>query len=58
MNGEEVVSFPVKGNEWKAMVADSKFADWEAFAKTDTGLIALQDHGHQVSFKNIKIKKL
>ena len=58
MNGEEVVTFPVSGPEWEAMVADSKFADWEEFGKVSTGLIALQDHGHQVSFKNIKIKKL
>ena len=58
MNGEEVVTFPVKGEEWKGMVGDSKFADWEACGKAETGLLALQDHGHQVSFKNIKIKKL
>ena len=58
MNGEEVVTFPVTGPEWEAMVADSKFADWEAFGKANTGHIALQDHGNQVSFRNIKIKKL
>ena len=58
LNGEEVVTFAVKGEAWEDLVSNSKFASWEAFAKADTGLIALQDHGHQVSFKNIKIKKL
>ncbi|MFI8377658.1 DUF1080 domain-containing protein [Leeuwenhoekiella sp. NPDC079379] len=58
MNGEEVVTFPVTGEEWDAMVAKSKFADWEAFAKVKSGKIALQDHGNQVSYRNIKIKQL
>ena len=58
MNGQEVVTFPVSGEEWDAMVAKSKFADWEAFAKVKTGKIALQDHGNQVSYRNIKIKQL
>lgn len=58
LNGVQVVEFPVEGNEWNTMVSNSKFADWEAFGKAQTGAIALQDHGNQVSFKNIKIKKL
>ena len=58
LNDTEVVSFPVKGEAWEAMVAKSKFADWPAFGKSTTGHIALQDHGNEVTFRNIKIKKL
>ncbi|MEH6406182.1 MAG: DUF1080 domain-containing protein [Leeuwenhoekiella sp.] len=58
LNGTEIVKFPVEGAEWDAMVAKSKFADWVDFGKAKTGHIALQDHGNQVSFKNIKIKEL
>lgn len=58
LNGEEIVVFPVNNPEWKAMVANSKFATWSDFGKYPTGKIGLQDHGDMVSFKNIKIKKL
>ncbi|MBT8238053.1 MAG: DUF1080 domain-containing protein, partial [Croceitalea sp.] len=43
---------------WDAMVAKSKFADWEGFGKYQTGRIGLQDHGDIVAFRNIKIKEL
>lgn len=58
LNGEEILSFPVNDPEWSAMVAKSKFADWNYFGKYPTGKIGLQDHGDGVAFKNIKIKEL
>lgn len=58
LNGETVVEFPVNDPEWSEMVAKSKFAEWEHFAKYPTGKIALQDHGDGVAYKNIKIKEL
>ena len=58
LNGTEMVTFPVQGEEWDAMVADSKFAGWEGFGKFTTGKIGLQDHGNVVAFRNIKIKQL
>lgn len=58
LNGIEMVTFPVQGDEWDAMVADSKFAGWDGFGKFTTGKIGLQDHGNVVAFRNIKIKQL
>ncbi len=58
LNGKEIVTFPVNGEAWEAMVAKSKFAGWEAFGKYPTGKIGLQDHGDKVSFRNIKIRAL
>ena len=58
LNGVEIVVFRVNDPEWQEMVAKSKFADWEYFAKYPTGQIALQDHGNGVAFRNIKIKEL
>jgi hypothetical protein len=58
LNGQKIVEFPVNDPEWSTMVADSKFSDWEYFSKYPTGKIALQDHGDEVSFRNIKIKQL
>ena len=58
LNGIEIVKFPVHGEEWKNMIANSKFKNWEGFGMYKTGRIGLQDHGDVVSFKNIKIKEL
>ena len=60
LNGTKIVEFPVNGEGWDAMVANSKFADWEDFGKYQTGKIALQDHGEVISigYRNIKIKEL
>ncbi len=58
LNGVEIVTFPVNGPEWDALVANSKFKTWEAFGKFKTGKIGLQDHGDVVSYRNIKIREL
>lgn len=58
LNGVKIVEFPVHGEAWDAMVADSKFADWEGFGAYRTGKIGLQDHGDIVAYRNIKIRKL
>ena len=58
MNEKTTISFPLHGVEWDKMVDNSKFKDWEGFGKYRTGHIGLQDHSDQVSFRNIKIKKL
>lgn len=58
MNEKTTISFPLHGVEWDKMVDNSKFKDWEGFGKYRTGHIGLQDHSDQVSYRNIKIKKL
>ncbi len=58
LNGEEIVNFPTHGDEWDAMVAKSKFADWDGFGIFTTGKIGLQDHNDIVAYRNIKIKEL
>jgi hypothetical protein len=57
-NDEEIVSFPVHGEGWNELVANSKFADWAAFGKYRTGKIGLQDHGDVVAYRNIKIRRI
>jgi len=58
-NGKNVVEYHLWTDEWKAMVADSKFKDWPRFIDPATkGYIGLQDHGDDVWYKNIKIKVL
>ena len=58
LNGTTVVSTTVGDDQWKQMVAGSKFKEWPDFATYKKGAICLQDHGNVVSFKNILIKKL
>ena len=60
MNGETTMEFHLWTDEWKAMIADSKFPDFNPdFADVaKTGYIGLQDHGHAVWFRNIKIMEL
>ncbi len=58
LNGTEIVTFPVHGDSWDAMIEKSKFKGWEGFGQHQTGHIGLQDHGNKVWFRNIKIKKL
>jgi hypothetical protein len=58
LNGVVIAKFPVHGKPWDAMVANSKFKNWEAFGKYQTGHIGLQDHGDKVWYRNIRIKEL
>lgn len=58
LNDVEIVTFPLHGPEWDALVANSKFKTWKVFGKFKTGKIGLQDHGDVVSYRNIKIKEL
>lgn len=58
LNGVELASFPVNGDDLDALLKGSKFDGWEGFAKAKTGKIGLQDHGDVVAFRNIKIKEL
>ena len=58
INGTKVTEFPLDGEKWQQLVENSKFADWEEFGKYDTGHIALQDHGNEVAFRNIRIREI
>ncbi|WP_066631517.1 3-keto-disaccharide hydrolase [Labilibacter marinus] len=58
LNGCTVVEYERGTQQWKALVAYSKYAKWPNFGEAEEGLILLQDHGDDVEFKNIKIKEL
>ncbi|MCC9165514.1 3-keto-disaccharide hydrolase [Pontibacter harenae] len=58
LNGTKVVTTTLWDDNWKKMVAESKFSSMPDFGTYKTGKIALQDHGDDVWFKNIMIKRL
>jgi len=58
LNGENVVSTTLWDDNWKKMVAGSKFRNMPGFGTYPKGRIGLQDHGNEVCFRNIKIRRL
>ena len=58
LNGIKVVEYERGTQMWKALVAYSKYKIWPGFGEAVRGHILLQDHGDEVSFKNIRILEL
>jgi hypothetical protein len=58
LNGRKVVEYVRGNNIYRALVARSKFAEFEKFGMADQAPILLQDHNDEVMFRNIKIREL
>lgn len=56
LNGVNVVSTTLWDEQWRQMVAGSKFHQWPDFGTFHNGNIDLQNHGNEVWFRNIRIK--
>jgi hypothetical protein len=58
LNGTKVVDYELWTDKWKAQVAASKFKAWPGYGLAKAGRLALQAHGDEVAFKNLKIRPL
>jgi hypothetical protein len=58
LNGQKIVEYEMGSDEWKKNKAEGKWKDTPAYGTVKKGHIALQDHGSEAWFRNIKIKQL
>jgi hypothetical protein len=58
LNGVKVTSYERGTEDFESKVAACKFKDYPGYGASDTGHIMLTDHGDQVYFKNIRIRRL
>ena len=58
LNGQKIVEYELGSAAWADSVANSKFTQFPAYGKADSGYIALQDHGDKIWFRNIRVREL
>ena len=58
LNGDKIVEYELWSDDWKARKAAGKWKDAPEYGMHKTGHIALQDHGSEAWFKDIKIRRL
>jgi len=58
LNHRKVLEYDRGTPAFYALVARSKYEKWEGFGGWQSGHILLQDHGDEVHFRSIKVRKL
>lgn len=58
LNGVKVLEYERNSDEYKRLIALSKYKDLPNFGIGEKGRILLQNHGDQVFFRNIKIRQI
>ena len=58
LNGVQTVAYELWTEEWEELVRASKFADYPEYGRAMSGHIGLQDHGHTLRYRNIKLRSI
>ncbi|MDX1907445.1 MAG: DUF1080 domain-containing protein [Bacteroidia bacterium] len=58
LNHRQVLRYTRGDQAFDALVARSKYAGYEGFGRWPSGRILLQDHGDEVMFRSIKVRRL
>lgn len=55
LNGKKVVDIEIDSDDFRRRVSETKFANYDDYGKMKGGHILLQDHGNEISYRNIVI---
>ncbi len=58
LNGKMVLQYEFHSPEWETQKATSKWKTAAKYGMEAEGYIDFQDHGHEVWFKNVKVREL
>lgn len=58
LNGRKVLEYERGTQAFHAIVQRSKYKDWEGFGSWQSGRILLQEHGDEVHYRSIKVRKI
>ncbi|WP_372776605.1 DUF1080 domain-containing protein [Mangrovibacterium sp.] len=58
LNYRKVLEYERGTQAFYALVARSKYAQWDGFGSWQSGHLLLQDHGNEVHFRSIKVRKI
>jgi hypothetical protein len=58
LNGQKIVEYEFNSPDWRKRKENSKWKDWKGYGMATKGHLDLQDHGHEVWFRNLMIKTL
>jgi hypothetical protein len=58
LNDKKIVEYEMWTDEWKRKKVEGKWKDAPGYGMAHRGFIALQDHGSEAWFRNVKVKVL
>ncbi|MDZ7331498.1 MAG: DUF1080 domain-containing protein [candidate division KSB1 bacterium] len=58
LNNVKILEYELGSEELQSLIAESKFKEFAGFARASEGHIALQHHGEEVWYRNIRIRPI